>query len=163
MKLPGKNKERGQSLVEFAITLPVLILILSGLLDLGRAYYIYVALEEAVAEAALYLAISPRCPDDRLSECADPNNALYRAENASNAEFDIENASWNIPFDADASTAGWADPEVDGCSTIGCTMLVQVEYEFEVLTPGIQRFLNNIDNVIVLRTQAAQKIVFEQR
>ena len=76
MKLPGKNKEQGQSLVEFAITLPILILILSGLMDLGRAYYIYVALEEAVAEAALYLAISPDCPDENLlTKCENPNNA----------------------------------------------------------------------------------------
>lgn len=167
MKFPGKNKEQGQSLVEFAITLPVLILILSGLMDLGRAYYTFVALEEAVAEAALYLAISPDCPDYRAGvsdpKCEDPNNAIYRAEFASNAEFDISLARWNIPYDASVATAGFENPFYQNCNGIGCNVLVQVEYDFEVLTPGIQRFLDNTNNILVLRTQAAQIIVFQQQ
>ena len=166
MKIPAKNKERGQSLVEFAISLPVLILILSGLMDLGRAYYTYVALEEAVAEAALYLAISPDCPDDTsgAAVCANPNNAIYRAINAGNDEFDPALTEWNIPYTPAKQVAGWEDPFIQsGCSSIGCNVLVQVEYPFELLTPGMQAFLPGNNTTIPLRTQASQIIVFEQR
>lgn len=163
MKIPRKQGERGQSLVEFAITLPVLVLIMSGLMDLGRAYYTFIALEEAVAEAALYLAISPDCPDYDLAapiaKCADPNNAYYRAVNSGNDEFDPLITDWNIPYDAAAIAAGWADPFPLGCSSIGCNVLVQVEYPFEILTPGMQVFVD----IITLRTQASQIIVFEQQ
>lgn len=160
MKIPRKQGERGQSLVEFAITLPILVLIMSGLMDLGRAYYTFIALEEAVAEAALYLAISPDCPDPGiLTKCNNPNNALYRAVTSGNDEFGDIAPEWNIPYDAAAVAAGWDDPFPLGCSSIGCTVLVQVTYDFEILTPGMQLFAD----VIILRTQAQQIIVFLQQ
>lgn len=174
MKILGKNREEGQSLVEMAISLPVILLILSGLLDLGRIYYLNIALEEAAAEAAVYLAISPDCPDATTSgqmKCEDPNNALYRAVNAGNDEFDPALAEWNIPFDSAKESAGWRSPfgqDISGsassdCSSIGCTVIVQVRYPFEFLTPGMQAFLNSVDNTITIEVQASQVIVYDQR
>lgn len=171
MKTLGKNKEQGQSLVEVAISLPIILLILSGLLDLGRIYYLNIALEEAAAEAAVYLAISPDCPvENSLERCENPNNALYRAVNAGNDEFDPALAEWNIPFSTAKETAGWRSPfgqDANGsassdCSTIGCSVIIQVRYPFEFYTPGMQAFLNSIDNTITLNVQASQIIVYEQ-
>lgn len=54
-----RKKERGQSLVEAALILPVLIMIMLGLLDLGRAYYSLVVLNDAADEGASYAAIRP--------------------------------------------------------------------------------------------------------
>jgi Flp pilus assembly protein TadG len=51
------NRERGQSLVEAAFALPVVIMLMLGLLDLGRAYYIMVELNDAADEAATYAAL----------------------------------------------------------------------------------------------------------
>jgi Flp pilus assembly protein TadG len=47
---------RGQSLVEFAITLPVLALLLAGTIELGRGYSYAVATSDAARDAARYLA-----------------------------------------------------------------------------------------------------------
>jgi len=57
-----KESEIGQSLVEVALVLPILLVILSGLVDLGRVYFTFVALEDAAAEGALYLSLFPDCP-----------------------------------------------------------------------------------------------------
>lgn len=46
------KKQRGQSLVEFAISSIVLLLLLMGLLDFGRAFYFAVDLEGAAREGA---------------------------------------------------------------------------------------------------------------
>src|SRR5512145_776992 len=75
------QKQRGQSFVEFSLSLVLILLILCGLLDLGRVYLIYVALTDGAGEAALYLSINPNCPepDPAKPECNDPNNARYRA------------------------------------------------------------------------------------
>jgi Flp pilus assembly protein TadG len=54
-----KRKEIGQSLVEFALMLPILLLILAGVLDLGRMFYSYIAVTDAAAEGAAYAAIYP--------------------------------------------------------------------------------------------------------
>src|SRR3972149_7691537 len=81
-----RSGETGQSLVEFALMLPFLLLMLMGTLDVGRLYFAYVAIQNAAGEGALYAAIHPNCihasdgPD-----CADPNNAEYRARHESPA------------------------------------------------------------------------------
>ena len=47
-----KRSERGANLVEFAIVLPLLVLILAGLADLGRAFYNYMVITNAAREGA---------------------------------------------------------------------------------------------------------------
>ena len=54
----GRN-EAGQSLLEFALLLPVLIILLMGLLDLGRLYYGFVAVTDAAGEGANFGAMYP--------------------------------------------------------------------------------------------------------
>ena len=49
-----RRRNGGQSLVEFAIMSPVLVLLLMGMLDLGRAYYFEVLGTDAARDAARY-------------------------------------------------------------------------------------------------------------
>src|SRR5262245_19420318 len=48
--------DRGQSLVEIALTVPLLLITLLGLVDVGRAYVYTTAVTYAAREAALYAA-----------------------------------------------------------------------------------------------------------
>jgi len=50
-------KTRGQSLVEMALTLPALLLLILGFVDLGRAVYYYAALGNAVREGARFASV----------------------------------------------------------------------------------------------------------
>ncbi len=52
-------RQRGQSLVEFALLFPILIMLLLGLVDFGRVYYVAVAINDAADEGATYAAIRP--------------------------------------------------------------------------------------------------------
>lgn len=54
--------ERGQSLVEFAMSITLLLTLLAGSLDLGRAYFVYLSLRDAAQEGAAYGAIDPTHP-----------------------------------------------------------------------------------------------------
>jgi TadE-like protein len=56
----------GQSLVEFALILPVMALLLLGAVDLTRAFYYYIALENASREAARVLIDFPYEYDDSV-------------------------------------------------------------------------------------------------
>ena len=49
------SSSRGQSLVEFALILPVLILIIYGVFDLGRAFYAVITVANASREGARYM------------------------------------------------------------------------------------------------------------
>jgi hypothetical protein len=54
-----KSFERGQSLVEFAVTLAFLLVLLAGTVDAGRAFFTFMALRDAVQEGALYGSYNP--------------------------------------------------------------------------------------------------------
>ncbi len=57
---PIKNeKSAGQSLVELALALPVLMLILLGTVDMGRMFFDYIEMRNAAREAAGHLARKP--------------------------------------------------------------------------------------------------------
>jgi hypothetical protein len=149
-------RENGQSLVEFALTLPVLILILSGMLDIGRVYFTYIALEEAAAEAALYLAINTYCAtsaDPDLGEpgnpCANPNNARFRAQNAGAQELD------------------WSRVTMFATSTgnqLGDIAIVRLQYPYEFITPGINSIVQNVTGGtgLILEVPATYSVLFEQ-
>src|SRR5437016_10900358 len=62
----------GQSLVEFALILPIMALLFLGAVDLTRAFYYYIALENASREAARVLIDFPYEYDDSVG-CAAGN------------------------------------------------------------------------------------------
>ena len=74
-----RPKERGQGLVEFALVFPVFILLLFGILDLGRAVYAYNTIGDAAREGARVAIVnqiqtSPDCLQDRpIQDLANPH------------------------------------------------------------------------------------------
>jgi len=145
-KINVRKSEQAQSMVEFALTLPIILLILSGLFDLGRVYFTQVALEDSVGEAALYLSINPACRyASDGAQCADPNNAYYRAKNSAGAE--VNWAKVNISFER---------PDVYG---VGDPVRVTIRYSFDLMTPILPRSLKM--NQLNLSTIATQMIVTE--
>jgi Flp pilus assembly protein TadG len=53
------SQESGQSLVEMAVALVILLLLVGGVVDLGRAFFSTMTLRDAVQEGALYGSIDP--------------------------------------------------------------------------------------------------------
>ena len=54
-----RDAKCGQSLVELAVSLPILMLLMLGTLDLGRMFFDYIQLRGAVREGAAYGARFP--------------------------------------------------------------------------------------------------------
>lgn len=147
----GKNMHRkaenGQSLVEIALVFPVLLMILSGILDLGRAYFIFVALEDGAGEGALYLSINAECryASDGPA-CADPNNAEYRARHSGGGIVDWSKAVINV-----------TRPETYG---VGDPVEIEIEYSFGLLTPIIPQIVGL--NPMTLSAEATHIILTEK-
>lgn len=57
---PARERSRGQALVEFSLVFPVFILLLFGLVDLGRLVYANNALAEAAREGARWGSVQAR-------------------------------------------------------------------------------------------------------
>lgn len=69
---------RGQSIVELALMLPVIIIVLAGTLDLGRAYYSYITIVNAAREGARFGATHP----PQLTPCENhAADIITRAQN----------------------------------------------------------------------------------
>jgi len=54
-----KRRERGQSLVETAVVLPILLLLLAAAVDFGRAFDAYIVLTNAAREGARFGSTNP--------------------------------------------------------------------------------------------------------
>lgn len=54
--LPLRHPQRGQSLVELALVLPIVLWLLLGIVDFGRVYFVHVASTNAAREGARYWA-----------------------------------------------------------------------------------------------------------
>ena len=54
-----KHKERGQSMIELALMLTILMVLLAGTVDLGRAFFTWLAMRDAAQEGASYASIEP--------------------------------------------------------------------------------------------------------
>ena len=56
----GRRPSAGQALVEFALTIPIFVFLLFGLIDLGRLVYINTALAEAAREGDRWGSVQGR-------------------------------------------------------------------------------------------------------
>jgi hypothetical protein len=54
-----RQSEKGQSLVEFAFSLVMLLILVAGIVDLGRALFTYLSIRDAAQEGALYASLNP--------------------------------------------------------------------------------------------------------
>lgn len=141
-----RHHEEGQGLLEFALGFTVLILILTGVADLGRAYFTYVALGNAAGEGAAYGSFRPRCRSSADSyDCGYPNNVIDRVRNESQNGL-IQTGQIESVI---VETPNPATPQ------IGDPITVTVSYNYEFLMPfyrgaGI--------NSIRLRARAVQPI-----
>ncbi len=58
-KINQTSTERGQSLVEFSVGLVFVLVLLAGLVDLGRGLFTYMALRDGAQEGAAYGSLNP--------------------------------------------------------------------------------------------------------
>jgi Flp pilus assembly protein TadG len=95
--MTGRRGQRGQSLVELAIVLPLALLLMSASIDVGRILFTYIALEDAVQEGSVYLANNPT--SDQLtiqgrvrgsSSAAEVEGATVRIQACPNAQLWVE-------------------------------------------------------------------------
>jgi Flp pilus assembly protein TadG len=55
--------QHGQSLIEFALILPVMVLFIAGIFDLGRAFFASITITNAAREGARFGTLNPRSSD----------------------------------------------------------------------------------------------------
>jgi Flp pilus assembly protein TadG len=85
-----RNSERGAVAVEFALLAPVLVLLLLGIMEFGRAYNAQVSLSNAAREGVRVMAISN---DQTAARAAAKNAAVSLSPQLADANFTFSQAS----------------------------------------------------------------------
>jgi Flp pilus assembly protein TadG len=139
--MPRRRRDRcaGQSLVEFALVLPVFVLVLVSLFDLGRAVFAYNTLTNAAREGARLAIVNQDVPtivarakgQTAIIELDDPSVTVAFYQMQQNGEPDLDN-------------------ECD-LVAVGCLAVVEFEATYRPITP------------LVANLVFADGVVFEAR
>jgi Flp pilus assembly protein TadG len=123
------HRSRGQSLVEFALVIPIFLLILVALFDLGRAVFSYNTLTNAVREGARMAIVNQDVP-----------SIVARAKSQT-AIVELDDPSVKVNF---YQTAADGTPDLsDKCDlvAVGCLAVVSFEATYRPFTPIISNIL----------------------
>ena len=115
LKPASGDRRGGQSMIEFAFTLVIILVLLVGLIDLGRAIFTYLALRDAAQEGASFASYNPN----------DTTGITARVCNSSNIVSDLCN---NPGIDTTVNLIGSA------CSGNGVEVVVSLD-NFTLVTP----------------------------
>jgi hypothetical protein len=125
MKAGRFNCQRGQTMIEFAMVIPIVALLFMGIFDFSRFFYTRLTLQHAVHEATRF-AVTGGALDDAQG------NAMTRAESIKSV---ITREATALDLDVDQLII---DPADGG----GPTEIVTVtgNFEFQFVTPGVSVF-----------------------
>ncbi len=145
-----------QSLIEVALILPMVLLLITGFLDLGRAVFYYSALSNMVREGARFAIVD-----------TDSQTGPY----LSNVQY-MNEFTFAVPDVSETPTSSGCYPTCifegqdiivvinrlyDASDEYFELVTVEAIYMYKPITPGIIRLLNNPDG-IELRAQSTMRI-----
>lgn len=144
----AQRSEKGQSLVEFSLMGIFLVILLMGILDLGRAYFTYLAIKDAAAEGAYFASAYPQCElSGSAPGCAGSYNVNYRVKNSSPQSSLVD---WSASF----TTIGVTVPV---SRTAGNQIVVTVNYRYQMLTPLVGAIAG--DQSLILSATSSATII----
>ncbi len=139
------KSERGQSLVELAISITILIFLLAGAVEFGMAFFQFVQLRDAAQEGALYGSMNPT------------NEATIetRIRGASNSPIDLAGGNVTITITIDGYLP--SDPTYDTVACEGHGLKVLVAYDHQIFMPFIPAFIGS--SIIPLNASVTDTIL----
>lgn len=115
--------EEGQSLVELGLSLVFLLILLAGVIDVGRAMYEYLAMRDAAQEGAGYGSIFP-------NYCAEIKNRTLQ---------NLPDNGYGVTVYVDGSTQLCESaPATSACE--GKEIIVKIDRDFSISMPFLSEF-----------------------
>ncbi|QBQ55876.1 TadE/TadG family type IV pilus assembly protein [Nitrosococcus wardiae] len=140
-----KTRQRGIAATEFVIVLPVILLLMLGTAELGRAFYQYNTLTKAVRDGARYLA----------------DNAIKGATGVIDIDAATEAETKNLVVYGNTTASGspllegWSPAEVTAAGFDAAHVRVSATFAFKPMFSRIPAFGLGEDIVLELNFQAA--------
>jgi hypothetical protein len=123
-----QSSRRGQTLVEFAIILPLLLLIIFGVIDLGRAFYTSVVLSNMARSGARFAALNYS-----NTSITDLRSKIREEALAEGTSTGINKNLIKIHLIKEPISGALPDPPVNDLPEQGEPFTVNVEYQFSLV------------------------------
>lgn len=131
-----RRSERGQGLVEFAVVLPIIIVTVFGILDLGRAVFAYNTLAQAARQASRVAIVNQDVADIRQAAIAAAPSLGLTAANVS------------VCFKESDTDERDCSSTTDNCAqadrVIGCLAIVGTQLSYTPMTPVIGSIVGSV-------------------
>jgi Flp pilus assembly protein TadG len=135
-----RRGQRGQSLVEFAFVLPIIVLVIVAFIEVGRAVFAWNTIANAARQGARVAAVNQLpdltdCDESRpIEDPYEPHWSIRGCAIAAAGPLGITTANVTVSYAAPPSTTLDCDPALH----VGCIAAITVTYNYSVSTP----FLN---------------------
>lgn len=121
---PDRRRDSGASLVEFALILPLLLLLTLGIVDVGRAFMMSNQVRGAAREAAAYAQNHPTALVPGTG-CENPDNARWKALNEGGS------SAMSVQFSPEVPCGAWGA----AAPSPGDEISVTVSRDLRLITP----------------------------
>jgi PKD repeat protein len=138
------SRTRGQSLVEFALVLPIIMMLTLTALDFGRVYLGYINLQNMARVAANFAANNPLAWTASTDPVVQVNRDAAKAKYQKEILGDASASNCNLPMVGGVQIAPaptFTDADGDGTPEIGDVATVGVSCTFGVITPVISNIV----------------------
>jgi Flp pilus assembly protein TadG len=139
-----RRRRRGQALVEFALVLPILLLMIFGIVDAGRLIYTYNTVSNAARDGARVAIVNQSnfgtdtC--DTTSTTAWPIGCAV----TSGLELGLTAADVSVSYRDATDSVACSDPNNPGQLLIGCLAVVTATGDFTPITPVIGQIIGQV-------------------
>jgi hypothetical protein len=123
-----QSSRRGQTLVEFALVLPLLLLIIFGVIDLGRAFYTSVVLSNMARTGARFAALNYS-----NTSILDLRSKIREEALAEGTSTGINTSLIKIHLIKEPFSGVLPDPPVNDLPEQGKPYTINVEYKFSLV------------------------------
>ena len=146
MRRRSRGRERragGQSLVEFALVLPIIVLLVAAFVEIGRAVFAYNTIANAARQAARVAAVNQiavltDCDESRpIENPYEPHWSYRGCVIAAAGALGITTSNVSISYAPPPGTTLTCSPTLH----VGCIASITVTYDYSVATPFVSLFI----------------------
>ena len=141
-----RQRAGGQSLVEFALVIPIIVLLIASFVEIGRAVYAFNTIANA-ARQGVRVAVVNQLPD--VTDCDEsrpiedpyePHWSIIGCALLAGKTLGLKPANVTVQYVTPPSTTLSCSPTLH----VGCIATVTVTYQYDISTPFVSRFIGPI-------------------
>ena len=141
----GRVRSGGQSLVEFALVIPIIVLLIAGFVEIGRAVFAFNTIANAARQGVRVAAVNQlndvtECDTTRpVEDPFEPHWSIRGCAITAAGTLGITTANVSIAYAPPFDTSLDCDPTLH----IGCIATVTVTYDYSVATPFVNMLIGS--------------------